>query len=113
MPLLQLTTNQAVEEKTGTCQQLSRQIAALLGKPESYVMVILKDCQSMTFAGNSEPTAFLELKSLGLPENQTSELSQQLCAITGERLNIEPNRIYIEFSSPERHMWGWDNRTFG
>jgi len=113
MPLLHLTTNQTVEDKTGTCQQLSRQIATLLDKPESYVMVILDDCQSMTFAGSSEPTALLELKSLGLPENKTSEFSQQLCTIAGEILKVEANRIYIEFSSPERHMWGWDNRTFG
>jgi phenylpyruvate tautomerase PptA (4-oxalocrotonate tautomerase family) len=113
MPLLQLTTNQAVEDKIATCQQLSRQVATLLGKPESYVMVILHDSQSMTFAGSDEPTALLALKSLGLPETQTSEFSQQLCSITSELLKIQASRVYIEFSSPERHMWGWDNRTFG
>jgi len=113
MPLLQLTTNQAIEDKIGICQQLSQQVASLLGKPESYVMVILQDNQAMTFAGIDEPTAMLVLKSLGLPEDKTSDFSRQLCTITGELLNIAPNRIYIEFSNPERHMWGWDNRTFG
>lgn len=112
MPLLTLATNQAIEDQTGTCKIISQRIAELLGKPESYVMVMLRDEQSMSFAGTDDPTALLELKSLGLPEDQTSQFSTALCTMIGDLLNILPNRIYIEFSSPPRHLWGWDNRTF-
>ena len=68
----------------------------------------------MLFAGSSEPLAYLELKSLGLdPEqNQTGKLSESLCKLITKHLEIEANRIYIEFSAPERKMWGWDGRTF-
>ncbi|MCW8964848.1 MAG: phenylpyruvate tautomerase MIF-related protein [Gammaproteobacteria bacterium] len=112
MPLLTLNTNQPLDDKTGLCQKLSRHTAEMLGKPESYVMVIVRDDQSMIFAGTDEPTALLELKSLGLPEDQTTGLSDSLCTLVNGLLNIPTSRIYIEFSSPARHMWGRDKRTF-
>ena len=43
--------------------------------------------------------------SLYTPRDLAHRLS-----ITG--LHIPPERIYIEFSSPARHMWGWNSRTF-
>jgi len=112
MPLLTLNTNQSIDDSTRVCQKLSGLTADILGKPESYVMVLVQDNQSMTFAGTDEPTALLQLKSLGLPEDQTTELSQNLCTLVNELLGIPTNRIYIEFSSPARHFWGWDKRTF-
>jgi len=112
MPLLILQTNCPVENRPDVCKELSSQTAQLLGKPESYVMVIVRDGQSMTFAGTDEPTALLELKSLGLPEDQTTMLSDSLCTLVNGLLNIPTSRIYIEFSSPARHMWGWDKHTF-
>ena len=112
MPLLTLTTNLKIEDKTGVCQSLSSHTAEILGKPESYVMVILQDSHTMSFAGNDQPAAFVELKSLGLPEADTPGLSQSLCHRIDDLLDIPANRIYIEFASPARHMWGWDNKTF-
>ena len=114
MPCLILNTSQALSEqqKNNVCLTVSAKTANLLGKPESYVMVLIKDQQTMSFAGSTELSAYIELKSLGLPENQTTELSRQLCEHIAELINVPQNRIYIEFSSPERHMWGWDGRTF-
>ena len=113
MPLLTITTNQSVEDPTSLCQTMSQAVASMLGKPESYVMVVLHPDRLMSFAGSLEPAAMLELKSLGLPEARTPEFSGSLCSLISEHINVPANRIYIEFSSPERHMWGWDNRTFG
>ncbi len=114
MPCLILNTNQALEEeqKTRLCLAVSAATAKLLGKPESYVMVLVKDQQSMSFAGTTEAAAYIELKSINLPEDRTAELSQALCSQTAEYLDINQNRIYIEFSNAQRHMWGWDGRTF-
>jgi phenylpyruvate tautomerase PptA (4-oxalocrotonate tautomerase family) len=113
MPLLKITTNQRVENQDDVCLAMSRAVASMLGKPESYVMVILQSGQTMTFAGSPEATALLELKSLGLAESQTREYSTKLCTLVSDHLAVPPGRVYIEFSSPERHMWGWDNGTFG
>ena len=46
---------------------VSANIAKALSKPESYVMVDLEVYESLMFAGNQEPAAYLELKSIGLP----------------------------------------------
>ena len=112
MPLLSITTNCIIDDKTGIAQDASKQVAELLGKPESYVMVNIKDNQTLIFAGNNQPSAYLELKSLGLPESQTTDISSALCAFINEKLGIDCGRIYIEFSNAERHMWGWKGGTF-
>jgi hypothetical protein len=52
------------------------------------------------------------LKSLGLPEAETKTYSARLCAFVEQQLGIAPSRTYIEFISPERHMFGWNNSTF-
>lgn len=115
MPLLTITTNLVVaeEHQSQLLAKLSSIVARLLGKPESYVMVMLQAGQPMLMGGTDEPCAFLQLKSLGLPEDSTASLSTMLCdAITGQ-LRIPANRIYIEFANSQRHLWGWDRGTFG
>ncbi len=115
MPLLTLTTNQSlsVVQKTTLPTILSAEVARLLGKPESYVMVIVQDGQIMTMGGVTDTSAYLQLKSLGLPESDTESLSAALCDLVTEALDIPADRIYIEFFNPPRHLWGWNRSTFG
>ena len=112
MPLLQINTNKAVDDLDQLATEASRLIAEMLGKPESYVMVNITDNATLTFAGSNEPCAHLKLKSLGLNEDGTTAYSETLCQFISDHLGIPGSRIYIEFSSPERHMWGWDDGTF-
>ena len=114
MPYLNIQTNVHVGDgaKSQALASLSKTTAEALGKPESYVMVALEDSVPMYFAGNDDPTAYLELKSLGLPEDKTADLSAALCRTIEEELGISHQRIYIEFSGPARHMWGWNGGTF-
>jgi phenylpyruvate tautomerase len=112
MPLLEISTNTPVDDCQQLAQRASRLTAEILGKPESYVMVKISPGQTLIFAGSDEPAAHVKLKSLGLPENNTPNFCSKICAFLDSELNINSSRIYIEFSSPQRHMWGWDNRTF-
>lgn len=114
MPYLKIQTNVHVGDgaKSQVLSTLSKATAEALGKPESYVMVALEDSVPMYFAGNDEPTAYLELKSLGLPEDKTTTFSASLCSAIENEIGIPLDRIYIEFSGPDRHMWGWSGRTF-
>ncbi|MEN8712373.1 MAG: phenylpyruvate tautomerase MIF-related protein [Arenicellales bacterium] len=112
MPLLQISTNIAIENCQQLAEKSSKLTAEMLGKPESYVMVKVLSEQTLIFAGTAEPAAHVKLKSLGLPENSTADFSSRLCAFIHSELDINSARIYIEFASPERHMWGWDSRTF-
>lgn len=112
MPLLELTTNTDIDDIQNLAKQASELTAVILGKPESYVMVKIMPKQNLVFAGSGEPAAHVKLKSLGLPETNTAELSAKICAFINAELGINSARVYIEFSNPERHMWGWDERTF-
>ena len=114
MPLLSVTTNVAVSEadRDSVILGLSAAVASMLGKPESYVMVSLRDEESLSFAGTTEPCAYLELKSIGLPADQTKTFSSQLCSEMESRLGVAADRVYIEFSDAQRHLFGWNNSTF-
>ncbi|MBL4711762.1 MAG: hypothetical protein JKX75_04585 [Gammaproteobacteria bacterium] len=112
MPLLAITTNTKIKNHLHVSELASKFTAELLGKPESYVMVKILPEQPLIFAGTNEPAAHVTLKSLGLAENETSELSSKICSFITTQFNIKSARIYIEFSNPERHMWGWNEKTF-
>ena len=114
MPYLCIQTNQPfdVAKTQPLIQQASKTVAELLGKPERYVMVALPQPVPMVFSGTDEPAAYLELKSIGLPQEATATLSNALCALVSERLGIAKDRIYIEFANAERKMWGWNSATF-
>ncbi len=114
MPTLRILTNTQVPSE-GRAELLTRAsgtVAEMLGKPESYVMVILEDGRDMLFAGTAAGTAFLELISLGLPEERTAHYSRTLCNLVEEVLGVPAERVYIAFSSPPRHLFGWNGDTF-
>jgi len=84
----------------------------MLGKPERYVMVEMQSSLSLSFAGSVEPAAFVELKSIGLPQEQTQHYSAALCDLITQQMEIPPERIYIEFTNASRALWGWNRTTF-
>jgi len=112
MPVLSITTNSPVDSSPETLKKLSMCVAETLGKMENYVMVQLQHNSLMLFAGSDEPLAFVELKSIALPQENTSELSATLCCLISSEFNIPQNRIFIEFSDLQRHLFGWDGKTF-
>ncbi len=115
MPYLNIQTNLTIEneaELETLLQKSSSLTAELLGKPEEFMMVALKDEVPMLFAGSSEPTAYLELKSIGLNPDKTKELSKALCELIETQLEIPSARIYVKFNDAQRSMWGWKGDTF-
>lgn len=112
MPYLSIQTNINEADTQPLLRKASQLTAEQLGKPESYVMVALRPPVPMLFAGSDAPAAYLELKSIGLPEDKTRQLSQALCHLVHQELGIEMDRVYIEFSNADRSMWGWNGATF-
>lgn len=114
MPYLKIQTNQKLSESAEKefLEKASATVSRELGKPESYVMVAIDPPRPMMFAGSDEPTAYLELKSIGLPASSTKDLSGVLCQLISEELSIDQDRVYIEFTNAERNMWGWNSSTF-
>ena len=114
MPFLKIQTNQSLSEADATslAARSSAVVADQLGKPERYVMTSVETNPAMQFGGTHEPLAYLELKSIGLPESITADVSQALCTLVSDETGINPDRIYIEFADAPRKMWGWDGGTF-
>lgn len=114
MPYLKIQTNHRIDDTLAAAliKSASQLVAAGLGKPERYVMVALEPPIPMIFAGSDEPTVFMELKSIGLSENKTPQLSDTLCQLINKELGVPADRVYIEFQDAPRKMWGWDGGTF-
>lgn len=114
MPMLKIKTNQPLDadlQKT-LLSSAAQEVAAMLSKPERYVMVSLEHNPAMLFGGSDAPLAYLELKSIGLPTSRTPDLSSSLCKLMQEQLGLAADRVYIEFADAPRAMWGWNGGTF-
>ena len=112
MPLLKVQTNQEVADKKKIMKEATDLLSRVLSKPSQYIMVIIEDNANMMFAASGKPLAYVELKSIGLPENQTSNISAEICNFVEQKLNVPQNRIYIEFADAKRSMFGWNGGTF-
>jgi phenylpyruvate tautomerase len=114
MPTLRILTNAQVpaDARGLLLARASRTVAEMLGKPESYVMVILEDGRDLMFAGTAAPAAYLEVKSLGLPQARAAQYSRTLCDLLADTLGIPADRVYIEFAAPAPGLFGWNGGTF-
>ena len=114
MPYLKISTNLSMSEieKNEFLKQASDTVSQLLSKPERYVFVEIASGQNLSMSGSAEPAAYVELKSIGLPEKDTAGFSADLCDFLKQALGIDPERIYIEFINIPRHLWGWNSGTF-
>ncbi len=114
MPYVKLQTNKdiAEEKREAFSLEISKVVAEALKKPESYVMTAVEPNISMSFAGSCKPAVFMELKSIGLSDSETKLISEKLCVFIQGKLDINKDRVYIEFASAAGSMWGWKGSTF-
>jgi phenylpyruvate tautomerase PptA (4-oxalocrotonate tautomerase family) len=115
MPYLKLNTNVPItsEQSPQLLSKLSKLMAQETGKPERYVLVELAENQAMLFAGTNEPLAYLECKSIGLSASQAKSISAAVSGVLKDSLQLNGDRIYIEFSNCPGEFWGWNGSTFG
>ena len=112
MPFIQInTSSKSVLGNESLQKEISEMVSDLTGKPENYVMTMIKSNSQMTFAGSDEPCCFIKLKSIGSLE--PSSMSKYLCELISSKSNIKTNRIYIEFFDVEASNWGFNGSTFG
>lgn len=114
MPLLRLQTNIELtrEKEASLAAVLSQKTSEWTDKPEAYVQVVLQSGLSMRFAGQDEPTAFVEIRSLGFFGMNQAEISQALCLLLQTEWGISQDRVFIHFFDLPRENWGWNGKTF-
>ena len=114
MPYFSIETSKTIDQvgEEAFTHKASAFIAELLGKPEAYVMVAIKHSAPMRFGGGLEPTAMVQLYSIGLPEERCAEFAGKICAFIEDGLGVAPDRVYIDFRDLKRSMFGWNGKTF-
>lgn len=113
MPYFSIETTEQIEESEAKkiMKKASNLIAAILGKPESVVMVSMKPGTAMIFAGAEGPTAFVCLKSINLSADQCPILSEKICSFVEQEVSVPKGRVFIDFTNLEGKYFGWDGRT--
>ena len=115
MPLLRLETTVVLtdEKRKGLLASLSKIVAETLGKPEDYVMVTFTPA-AILMSGKAGEAAFVDLRSIGgLDDDVNRQLSQKVCRLLHEILEVPQNRIYLNFTDVPAGNWGWKGETFG
>lgn len=112
MPYFKVTTDKSIteEQKNETLKAMHQLVADELGKPDRFIMTGLQDQVALHFGVADTPAAFVEFKSIGLPD--TKKLSAAICDMIDEKLEIAPDRVYIEFCDEPRNLFGHNRTTF-
>ncbi|KAE8680575.1 Detected protein of confused Function [Hibiscus syriacus] len=115
MPTLNLYTNLPVDAVTTSdiLKDATQAVAKIIGKPESYVMILVNGGVPMAFAGTEAPAAYGELISVGgLGLSVNSKLSSTIADILQTKLSIDSSRFYIKFYDVQRSFFGFNGSTF-
>ena len=112
MPCIELTTNVRVQDKNKLMRSLSDCVCTGLCKAETYMMVIVRDAETMLFGGSEEPVAHVTLRALGLKEELIRKLAGELTTLLQSGLGIEGQRAYIVVMGAGPGKWAWDGRPF-
>ncbi|KQJ92614.1 macrophage migration inhibitory factor homolog isoform X2 [Brachypodium distachyon] len=115
MPCLNVSTNVNLDgvDTSAVLADASSAVATIIGKPEAYVMVVLKGSVPMAFGGTQEPAAYGELVSIGgLSPDVNKKLSAGIAAILESKLSIPKSRFYLKFHDSKRSDFGWNGTTF-
>ncbi|MBV8352977.1 MAG: phenylpyruvate tautomerase [Verrucomicrobia bacterium] len=115
MPCLSIQTNRALpdDQQTELLDAALEIVASQLGKPQSYVMVSLVPAARINFAGDESPTAFVELRSIGIPDSKRNALCAAITDLIARSCAIKPERIYIVLVDVNAKFWSLNGSTFG
>jgi len=112
MPLVAITLSndlfESVREKL--LREVSAVVATTLDTSEAGLQITLRQAHSL-FGGESGPTAFVEVRSPGkLDANTTSRLARELCALLEIEADVPPERVFLNFMEVSRGDWGWNGK---
>ncbi|XP_062094975.1 uncharacterized protein LOC133800889 [Humulus lupulus] len=99
MPCVYISTNVNLEgvDTDSIFSEATKAVSAIIGKPQNFVMVILKGSVSISFGGNKDPAAYAEVVSMGgINSAVKKELITSLGTILHSKLNIPPPRFFLK-----------------
>jgi len=113
MPMIEAkVTMELSEDKRDVLKAEFGKAVAIIGKPESYLMVNLVDKQDLYFGGKRmEKGAFVDVKVFGSVDSAaSSKMTAKVCEILDRELGIPGNAVYISYFGTQN--WGWNGGNF-
>ncbi|XP_050944151.1 uncharacterized protein LOC103502167 isoform X1 [Cucumis melo] len=110
MPCLNISTNVSLEgiDTSSVLSEASSTVAKIIGKPENYVMIVLKGSVPMSFGGNEQPAAYGELVSIGgLNPDVNKKLSGAIATILETKLSVPKSRFFLKFYDTKARIQLW------
>jgi phenylpyruvate tautomerase PptA (4-oxalocrotonate tautomerase family) len=69
---------------------------------------------AMLISGKAGHSCFVHVRSIGgLSDEVNRKLSQKVCRVLQETLNVSSDRVYLNFTDVPAANWGWNAGTFG
>ncbi len=115
MPLIKihLSAHLTTEKKDKLLTDATKIVADTTGKPIAYVMAAIESAD-ISLAGKGGPGAFVDIRGIGgLSPDINKKLSAGICGLLKQSFDIDPNRIFLNFTDVPPSNWGWNNGTFG
>ena len=110
---LDLANNVSDEQCNKLLPMLSKMLAEITGKPEKYVMATVGKMAPI-MAGKPGPAAFADIRGIGgFTPAVNKKMSQALCTLLKETIQIPPDRVYMTFKDVPAANWGFNSDTFG
>ncbi|KAK7273768.1 hypothetical protein RIF29_14831 [Crotalaria pallida] len=100
MPCLNLSTNVNLDgvDTSSILSEATSSVASLIGKPQAYVMIVLKGSVAISFGGTEQPAAYGELVSIGgLNPDVNKKLSAAISSILETKLSVPKSRFFLKF----------------
>ncbi|CAN8257457.1 unnamed protein product [Cochlearia groenlandica] len=115
MPCLNISTNVPLDgvDISSILSEATSAVSKFTGKPENYVMIVLKGSVPMAYGGTEEPAAYGELVSIGgLNPDTNKKLCAAISAILDTKLSVPKFRFFLKFYDTKGSFFGWNGTTF-
>ncbi|CAL1378618.1 unnamed protein product [Linum trigynum] len=99
MPCVYITTNLNLDgvDADPVFSDATKAVASIIGRPEYFVMVLLKGSVPISFNGNKDPAAYAEIVSMGgINREVKRKLIASLGTILQNRLSIPKTRFVLK-----------------
>ncbi|XAR55779.1 Phenylpyruvate tautomerase [Bertholletia excelsa] len=99
MPCLDISTNVSLDgvDIDSVFSEATKAVASIIGKPENYVMVLVRGSVDISFGVNKEPAAFAEVVSMGgINSEVKKKLIYTLGTILLNKLSIQRSRFFLK-----------------
>ncbi|XP_071700869.1 uncharacterized protein [Rutidosis leptorrhynchoides] len=99
MPCVQISTNVCLDgvDTDSIFSDATKAVSQIIGRPEQFVMVILKGSVPISFEKNKEPAAFAEIISMGgITPEVKKKLIFQLGTILLEKIYVPRTRFFVK-----------------